>query len=66
MKQLIGTGTALITPFNSDHSIDFEALKRIVEQQIAGGTDYFVMLGTTGESVTLTSEENKPLPEESH
>ncbi|MEY3716617.1 MAG: hypothetical protein RL285_492 [Bacteroidota bacterium] len=57
MKQLIGTGTALITPFNSDYSIDFEALERIVAQQIAGGTDYFVMLGTTGESVTLSSEE---------
>jgi len=57
MKQLIGTGTALITPFNSDYSIDFDALERIVEQQIAGGTDYFVMLGTTGESVTLSSEE---------
>ena len=57
MKQLIGTGTALITPFNSDYSIDFDALERIVEQQIAGGTDYFVILGTTGESVTLSSEE---------
>jgi 4-hydroxy-tetrahydrodipicolinate synthase len=57
MKQLIGTGTALITPFHSDYSIDFASLERIVEQQIAGGTDYFVMLGTTGESVTLSSEE---------
>ena len=57
MKELIGTGTALITPFNSDYSVDFAALERIIEQQIAGGTDYFVMLGTTGESVTLSSEE---------
>lgn len=57
MKELIGTGTALITPFNNDHSIDFDALSRIIEQQIAGGTNYFVMLGTTGESSTLSNEE---------
>jgi 4-hydroxy-tetrahydrodipicolinate synthase len=57
MKKLIGTGTALITPFNNDHSIDFDALSRIIEQQIAGGTNYFVMLGTTGESATLSSQE---------
>ncbi len=57
MKQLIGTGTALITPFHADLSIDFSSLERIVEQQISGGTDYFVMLGTTGESVTLTRDE---------
>lgn len=57
MKALIGTGTALITPFNGDHSIDFDALSRIIEQQIAGGTNYFVMLGTTGESATLSNQE---------
>ncbi|MCX6176632.1 MAG: 4-hydroxy-tetrahydrodipicolinate synthase [Bacteroidetes bacterium] len=57
MKELIGTGTALITPFNNDHSIDFDALSRIIEQQIASGTNYFVMLGTTGESATLSNEE---------
>lgn len=57
MKELIGTGTALITPFNNDHSIDFDALSRIIEQQIAGGTNYFVMLGTTGESATLSNDE---------
>ena len=57
MKELIGTGTALITPFNNDHSIDFDALSRIIEQQIVGGTNYFVMLGTTGESATLSNEE---------
>jgi len=57
MKALIGTGTALITAFNGDHSIDFDALSRIIEQQIAGGTNYFVMLGTTGESATLSNQE---------
>ena len=57
MKELIGTGTALITPFNNDYSIDFDALSRIIEQQIAGGTNYFVMLCTTGESATISSQE---------
>jgi 4-hydroxy-tetrahydrodipicolinate synthase len=63
MKALIGTGTALITPFHDDFSIDFEALGRIVEQQIAGGTNYFVILGTTGESVTLSTEEKQQVIE---
>lgn len=57
MKELKGTGTALITPFNEDHSIDFNALVRIIEHQITGGTNYFVMLGTTGESATLSKQE---------
>ena len=61
MKELIGTGTALITPFNNDHSIDFDALSRIIEQQITGGTNYFVMLGTTGESATLSNEEKSAI-----
>lgn len=63
MKALIGTGTALITPFHDDFSIDFEALGRIVEQQIAGSTNYFVILGTTGESVTLSTEEKQQVIE---
>jgi 4-hydroxy-tetrahydrodipicolinate synthase len=63
MKALIGTGTALITPFHDDFSIDFEALGRILEQQIAGGTNYFVILGTTGESVTLSTEEKQQVIE---
>lgn len=57
MKELMGTGVALITPFKNDYSIDFDALTRIVNQQIDGGTNYLVVLGTTGESATLTSEE---------
>ncbi len=61
MKELIGTGTALITPFNVDLSIDFIALERIIEQQIAGGTNYFVILGTTGESSSLTQEEKSAI-----
>ena len=52
-----GTGVALITPFKSDLSIDFEALKRITERCITGGCEFLVILGTTGESVVLSAEE---------
>ena len=57
MKNLLGTGVALITPFNPDLSIDIEALKRIVNFCIEGNVDYLVILGTTGESATLTRAE---------
>lgn len=57
MKELMGTGVALITPFKEDYSIDFDALARVVNQQIDGGTNYLVVLGTTGESATLSSDE---------
>lgn len=57
MSKLIGTGVALVTPFKSDLSIDHDALTRIVEYNIANGTDYLVISGTTGESVTITKEE---------
>jgi 4-hydroxy-tetrahydrodipicolinate synthase len=57
MKELIGTGTALVTPFKSDYSIDFDALGKIVEHQISNGTNYLVVLGTTGESATLSKPE---------
>ncbi len=50
-------GVALITPFKTDESIDFEALSRIVEHQIKNGTDYLVVLGTTAETPTLTEAE---------
>ena len=61
MTKFIGTGVALITPFNADLSIDFDALKRLVEYNIENGTDYLVISGTTGESVTVTPEEKKQL-----
>lgn len=54
-----GTGVALITPFKEDLSIDFNALSNIVEHCISGGVEYLVVLGTTGEGVTLTKEEKK-------
>lgn len=59
MKALHGTGTALVTPFKKDFSVDTDALSRIVEHQIANGTDYFVVLGTTGESATLSTDEKR-------
>lgn len=59
MKPLYGTGTALITPFQGDFAIDTEAIGRLVEHQIANGTDYFVVLGTTGESATLNKDEKQ-------
>ena len=61
MKELIGTGVALITPFNSDLSIDHQALAAIVEFNITNGVNYLVICGTTGESVTLSAEEKKAI-----
>lgn len=57
MNQFIGTGVALITPFNANLSIDFNALEHLVEYNIKNGTDYLVISGTTGESVTVTPDE---------
>lgn len=59
MKELIGTGVALITPFTTNFEVDVEALKRIVNYQIDNGIDYLVVLGTTGESVTLSEKEKQ-------
>lgn len=59
MQELIGTGVALVTPFNEDKSVDFEGLKRLVNYQIDNGVNYLVILGTTGEPATLTSEEKE-------
>lgn len=52
-----GVGVALVTPFRSDGSIDFNALERVVESQIQGQVDYLVVLGTTSEAPTLSSDE---------
>ena len=52
-----GTGVALVTPFKNDFSVDVEALKRIVNHVIDNGADFLVVLGTTSEAPTLTSEE---------
>ena len=52
-----GSGVALVTPFNQDMQIDFDALASLVEYQIENGTDFLVVQGTTGESPTLSKVE---------
>ena len=54
----IGTGTALVTPFRKDGSLDEQALRQLVKRQIEAGIDFLVPCGTTGESPTLTREEH--------
>jgi 4-hydroxy-tetrahydrodipicolinate synthase len=56
-SKLTGMGVALITPFKTDETIDFDALARLVEHQIKSGTDYLVVCGTTAETPTLTESE---------
>ncbi|WP_044513515.1 4-hydroxy-tetrahydrodipicolinate synthase [Hymenobacter sp. DG25B] len=58
---LRGTGVALVTPFTAapDHSIDYAALRRLVDFTIEGGVEYLVINGTTAESPTLTEDERK-------
>jgi 4-hydroxy-tetrahydrodipicolinate synthase len=59
MREFVGTGVALITPFKKDFSVDTKALANIVEFQIQGGIDYLVVLGTTAETATLIEEEKQ-------
>lgn len=59
MSKFLGTGVALVTPFKTDKSVDFDALERIVNHVIDGGVEYLVVLGTTGESVVLTADEKQ-------
>lgn len=58
-SKFLGTGVALVTPFNRDLSIDHQALANIVNYNIENGTEYLVICGTTGESVTLTKQEKQ-------
>ncbi|MGA2096938.1 MAG: dihydrodipicolinate synthase family protein, partial [Candidatus Acidiferrum sp.] len=53
-----GTGTALVTPFRADGSLDESTLRALVKRQIEAGIDFLVPCGTTGESPTLTHEEH--------
>jgi 4-hydroxy-tetrahydrodipicolinate synthase len=59
MNKFYGTGVALVTPFHADGQVDYDGLKSLVNYLIDGGVEYLVSLGTTGESVTLNSEEKK-------
>lgn len=54
---LKGTGVALVTPFKADHSVDYDALQRVVDFVIGEGVQYVVSLGTTGETATLSRDE---------
>ncbi|MFH1321755.1 MAG: 4-hydroxy-tetrahydrodipicolinate synthase [Bacteroidota bacterium] len=56
-KKLRGTGVAIVTPFHKDGSIDFGCLEKLVEHLINNNIDYIVVMGTTGESVTLNKDE---------
>ena len=57
MDKFKGTGVALVTPFNENGKVDYNGLQKLVEFQINNGTNYLVVQGTTGESVTLTNDE---------
>lgn len=63
MSILKGLGVALVTPFQEDLSVDFEALSRLINFNIENGTNYLVVLGTTAEAATLSAEEKKAVIE---
>lgn len=52
-----GTGVALVTPFHKYGTVDFNSLRKIIEYVLAGGVDYLVVLGTTGETATMSKDE---------
>ena len=56
-----GLGVALVTPFMDNGAVDFAALAKIVDHLVEGGVDYILVLGTTGETPTLTADERKAL-----
>lgn len=62
MKKLYGTGVALVTPFTSKLEVDYKALKKLLTHT-AKGADYYVVMGTTGESPTCSNEEKKKILE---
>jgi 4-hydroxy-tetrahydrodipicolinate synthase len=59
MDKIKGTGVALVTPFNEDKSVDYKGLENLLNHVIDGGIDYLVLMGTTGESVTLSKGEKE-------
>ena len=52
-----GLGTAIVTPFRKDESVDFKSFEKLIQYQVKGGIDYLVVLGTTGETATLSKDE---------
>jgi 4-hydroxy-tetrahydrodipicolinate synthase len=64
MSQLFtGAGVALITPFTTDNQVDYKALETIIDNQVNGGMDYLVALGTTAETATLSKDEKAQVVE---
>ena len=61
IERLRGTGVALVTPFKNNGDIDWADLERIIEHVLAGGVEFLVSLGTTGESVTISEEEQRQI-----
>ena len=61
--KIYGTGVALVTPFKTDLSIDFDGLTRLINHCIDGEIDFLVVMGTTGESVTLSNDEKSQVLE---
>ncbi len=61
MKEIHGSGVALITCFNNDLTIDYNSMEKLLSHVISGGVDYLVLLGTTGESVTLSKKEKSEI-----
>ena len=59
MNELKGLGTALITPFDAQGKVDYEALARLLDTQLTGFVDYLVVLGTTGEAATMMEDEKR-------
>ena len=57
MDKIKGTGVALVTPFNRNKSVDYAALEKLLNHVIFGGVDYLVVMGTTGESISLSKDE---------
>lgn len=58
MSIFTGAGVAIVTPMNQNGSVNYESFEKVVEAQIAGGTDAIIVCGTTGEASTLTHEEH--------
>ena len=63
MDKFKGTGVALVTPFRKEGGVDYNALQKLVEFQIDNGVNYLVVQGTTGESVTLNTDEKQAVLE---
>jgi len=59
MKQINGTGVAMVTPFDNEGKLDIEALSRLTKHLVRGGVDFLVVMGTTAEAAVLTAEERQ-------